>query len=370
MRRGHSRTDDQARTGRRFGRRTLTALLCGSLLLAGPLTLSACGSGSDPSQEDRKPSVVRAQEQARKLSRRSISYIALGRSGGFRAASEDDIRQQLGQAGYSLNYTSVSSNDNLSQIQAFDRAVQQKPAAILLTPSQRTGWAGELRKAKQAGIPVLLVGRTISPNRTSLYTTMVGPSDTWAGRQAAKYVNSLAPSASSGPDADTDRGQASPINGLVLAGPLGDPQSNERLAGWNAALGPDAHVVASANGDWTRTSGRTLALSMLREHAKDGIRFLFALNDTMALGAAQAVQQMGLRGKVRIVSIDATRAGLRALINGDLDRVVEYNPLMGPTVMTTLTAVLSGRKVRKRVVVPSRVFTASSARKVFEDRRY
>lgn len=344
--------------------------LAGVLACVGLCLTAACGNASSQStqedEEQNRPSVIHAQEQARQLQKKTISLITVGRSGGFRAASQRDIRTQLSNAGYVFG-PSISSNDTLEQMQTFESALNANPAVILLTPAQQTGWTGELKKARAQKIPVILVGRTIRPADTSLYRSVIGPSDQWAGRQAALYVNSLLQK----PDLSTgDSLQQQPLRGFVIQGPLGDPQTNGRMRGWSAALSSRVNVVAQANGDWTRTSGRTITSTLLRQHRSDHVSFIFALNDAMALGAAQAVEQEGLRGKVHIVSIDATRAGLLGLINGDLDRVIEYNPLMGPEVMTTVTALLSGKKVSRTVVVPSKVFTAKSAKEVLEDRVY
>ncbi len=340
-----------------------------ALACAGLCMTSACGNAQSSVQqaEEKSSTVLHAQEQARQLQQKTVSFITtVGRSGSFRAASQNDIRTQLSNAGYVFG-PSVSSNDTLEQMQTFESALAAKPAVILLTPAQQTGWTGELKKARASKIPVILVGRTVKPANSHLYRSVIGPSDVWAGRQAALYVNSLLAK----PDQSTgDSTQQQTLHGLVIQGPLGDSQTNGRMKGWSETISPRVNVVAQANGDWTRTSGRTITATLLRQHRNDHISFIFALNDAMALGAAQAVEQEGLRGKVHIVSIDATRAGLMGLINGDLDRVIEYNPLMGPEVMTTVTALLSGKKVARRVVVPSRVFTAHSAQLVLDDRVY
>jgi simple sugar transport system substrate-binding protein len=102
------------------------------------------------------------------------------------------------------------------------------------------------------------------------------------------------------------------------------------------------------------------------------IHALFAHNDDMALGAIRAIEKAGLRpGKdVLIVSIDAVRAAFEAMIAGKLNATVECNPLLGPQLMTSVTELVSGRPIPKRLVVDEAVFTMDTARQTIQTRKY
>ncbi len=71
-----------------------------------------------------------------------------------------------------------------------------------------------------------------------------------------------------------------------------------------------------------------------------------------------------------IVSIDAVRAAFEAMIAGKLNATVECNPLMGPQLMTSVTEVVSGRSIAKRIVVDEQVFTMDMARQTIQTRKY
>ena len=62
----------------------------------------------------------------------------------------------------------------------------------------------------------------------------------------------------------------------------------------------------------------------------------------MGLGAAQAVEEAGLKGQVKIITIDGTEAALQALVDGDLSFVIEYNPIFGEQTATAVKDYLDG----------------------------
>ena len=69
-----------------------------------------------------------------------------------------------------------------------------------------------------------------------------------------------------------------------------------------------------------------MTAGLLDKYKSDNPQFIFAQNDEMGLGAAQAVDAAGLKGKVKIITIDGTKAALQSLVDGDLSYVIEYNP--------------------------------------------
>ena len=66
---------------------------------------------------------------------------------------------------------------------------------------------------------------------------------------------------------------------------------------------------------------------MLKANNND-IQFVFAQNDEMGLGAAQAVEEAGLVAgtDVKIATIDGTKNALQALADGQLSFVARVQP--------------------------------------------
>ena len=86
-------------------------------------------------------------------------------------------------------------------------------------------------------------------------------------------------------------------------------------------------VLESQSANWSTDEAKTVTAGLLDKYKSDNPQFIFAENDEMGLGAAQAVDAAGLKGKVKIITIDGTKNALQALVDGDLSYVIEYNPI-------------------------------------------
>ena len=53
-----------------------------------------------------------------------------------------------------------------------------------------------------------------------------------------------------------------------------------------------------------------------------------------------------------------------------LNATIECNPLLGPQLMTSVTEVVSGRPIPKRMVVEERMFTMDMAKQFLPSRKY
>lgn len=362
---------------------------------------SAAHAGVTEQQMD---AICSATALTGQLKNKTIAYIGIAGVGAFARLARADIQRFVTAGGFNLTADHMlNSNDPLEQVSAFDKAISARVAAIILYPAEQTGWQEELEKARVAGIPVIVVGSpvqtthddhgtvdttagdTTASSGTStnadtttnkskqkadgeeeapLVASFVGPSDEWAGEQAAEYVNSLHASE-----------KGAKLTGLVISGALGSPQAQGREKGWESKLSSSVQVVETQHGDWTRQSGHDLTADILARHPSTPIDFIFAANDSMAIGASQAAQEAGITPQ--IISIDGTRAGLQALVNGSLSRVIEYNPEMGIDTLHALTAVLGHRldpekypTIPRVYRVPSQIFTAASARAALPYRKY
>ena len=82
------------------------------------------------------------------------------------------------------------------------------------------------------------------------------------------------------------------------------------------------------------------------------IDLVYAHNDDMGLGAIEAIEAAGkVPGKdIKIVTIDAVKAGMEALAAGKINFIVECSPLLGEQLFQAASAVLAGQEIPARVV--------------------
>lgn len=289
----------------------------------------------------------------------TIGFVAVGPEGAWRQANESNIQDTFTEeAGYNLKYAPATNLDQKSQIDAFTSFVDEGVDVILLSATEASGWEDSLKLAQEAEIPVILLDRGIEPNDDSLYVTRIAPDNI----EVAKEVGTWA--AAEFPDGG---------NYVVLEGPAGVGVVNERNEGFDEGLGGSALTKVDAQtANWSAEEGKSVFETMLKANNND-IQFVFAQNDEMGLGAAQAAEEAGLviGTDVKIATIDGTKNAMQALADGELSYVHEYNPLFGETALDVVEKTLAGESVDSYIIVPSEAFdSADAAKAVLADRKY
>jgi simple sugar transport system substrate-binding protein len=307
--------------------------VAGAAVLA--LALSACGGGNGAEGDD---------------DRIVIGFVAVGPEGAWRAANEQNIKDTFtAEAGYELKYAPATNLDQQSQIAAFTSFVDEGVDIILLSATEATGWEASLRRAQEAGIPVILVDRGIEPDDSSLYVTRVAPDNIEVAKAVANWAVKEFPDGA---------------NYFTLEGPPGVGVVNERNKGWDSVIGsrPEFVKVGAQTANWSAEEAKSVFETVLRAN-NNNIQLVFAQNDEMGLGAALAVEEAGLVPgvDVKIATIDGTRGALEALADGRLSFVAEYNPLFGETLVEVVRKALAGESVDSYIIVPSLTFDSPEA---------
>jgi ABC-type sugar transport system substrate-binding protein len=287
----------------------------------------------------------------------TVGFAQTGSESGWRAANTESMKTAFSaENGFELVFN-AADNKIEAQIAAVRSFINQGVDAIVIAPIVEDGWDDVLNEAKEAGIPVILEDRTVTASE-DLYATWVGldfkKEGTTAGEWAAAEFG------------DT------PTNLVVLEGTTGSAPANDRAEGFAAAIeGTAIETLDSQTGNFTRADGKTVMEGFLQKYG-DTIDLVYAHNDDMALGAIDAIEAAGLvpGEDIKIVSIDAVKDGMLALIDGKINFIVECNPLLGELAAGLVKDVLAGKTVEKSVYVEDQSFTPEQAAEVIDERLY
>jgi ABC-type sugar transport system substrate-binding protein len=286
-----------------------------------------------------------------------IGFAQTGAESAWRTANSESMKAEAAKRGIDLKFSDGQGKQE-NQIRALRSFIAQKVDAIVLAPLVETGWDPVLRDAKRAKIPVIITDRTIQTSDESLYACFLGSDFSEEGRMAAEWL------------AKKTGGKGRIVE---LQGTPGSAPANDRRKAFAEGIAkyPDLKIIDSQSGDFRRTGGKEVMEAFLKKHGKD-IDVVYAHNDDMALGAVQAIEEAGLRpGKdIIIVSIDAIREGVQAVVDGKINCVVECNPLFGPKVYDTVAKVLAGEKVPRKAFNKDELFDATNAAAVLPTRQY
>jgi ABC-type sugar transport system substrate-binding protein len=325
-------------------------LITATVISLSAMALTACGSdsGGGGSASD-KGSLT-------------MGFAQVGAESGWRTANTKSIQDEAKKEGIDLKFSDAQQKQE-NQIKAIRSYIQQKVDVIAFSPVVETGWDAVLQEAQRAKIPVILTDRSVDSD-PSMYKTFLGSDFVKEGTEAGDWLVQNAA------DADTD-GDGD-IDVVQLEGTTGAAPAIDRGQGFADAISadPKISVVASQTGDFTRDGGKQVMESFLQSH--QGIDVLFAQNDDMGLGAIEAIKAAGLTPgtDIKIITVDAVHDGMQALADGEINYIVECNPLLGPQLMDLAKKVVAGEDVPARVVTEETTFTQDQAKAALPDRQY
>ena len=323
--------------------------------MAGAVALAAAGCSSDASTT---PTTGGSGSGGGGGDVITVGFAQTGSESGWRSANTESMKAAFSaENGFELIFN-AADNDPAAQIAAVRSFINQGVDAIVIAPIVEDGWDDVLKEAKDAGIPVILEDRTVSAS-DDLYAAWVGLDFKQEGVMAGEWA------------AENYGDTATKM--VVLEGTTGSAPANDRAAGFDEAVaGTQIEKIDSQTGDFTRAGGKSVMEGFIQKYGLDGIDLVYAHNDDMALGAIEAIEAAG--GKpgedIIIISVDAVRDGMQALVDGKINFIVECNPMLGDLAAGLVKDILAGNSVERVVYVEDQSFTREQAAAVIDSRPY
>ena len=312
-----------------------------SMGLAGLAMLAACGSSEGASDDGTL----------------TIGFSQVGSESGWRTAFSESVQAEAARRGIDLKFSDAQQKQE-NQIRAIRSFIAQGVDAIIVAPVVETGWEPVLREAKNANIPVVIIDRNMALSDESLYLTRVASDFVEEGRKAARWLMEA-----------TD----GTCNIVELQGTVGATAAIDRMQGFNEVIAeyPEARIIRSQTGDFTRSRGKEVMESFLKAENPRNICAVWAHNDEMAIGAALAIEEAGLKPgeDILIVSVDAIPDAFRAMMEGRLNATVELSPHMGGPAFDVVEQYLAGeRDFPKLIPVNGDLYTQETAAEEYAKR--
>ncbi|UVC11092.1 ABC transporter substrate-binding protein [Rhizobium sp. TH2] len=280
----------------------------------------------------------------------TVGFSQIGSESGWRAAETTVTKQEAEKRGIDLKFADAQQKQE-NQIKAIRSFIAQGVDAIFVAPVVATGWDDVLTEAKDAGIPVILLDRTVDSDK-GLYLTAVTSDLVHEGNVAGKWL--------------VDETKGKDCNVVELQGTTGSSPAIDRKKGFEQAIADakNLKLIRSQTGDFTRTKGKEVMESFLKaEGGGKNICALYAHNDDMAVGAIEAIKEAGLKPgtDILVVSIDAVPDIFKAMAAGEANATVELTPNMAGPAFDALNAYLKDKKEPpKWIQTESKLYTPTS----------
>jgi ribose transport system substrate-binding protein len=194
-----------------------------------------------------------------------------------------------------------SQNDTAKEAAHFENIVAGGYKAILFNPTDANGSVANVRKAKAKGLPVFCIDREI--NATNAATAQM-LSDNYSGCVALGeyFVEEIG-----------EEGDYAELLGIV-----GDNNTWNRSKGFHSVVDrfPKLKMVAQQSADFDRAKALEVMESILQKHP--GIKAVFCGNDSMAMGAYQALVAAGKDKQVKVFGFDGADDVVKLIAEGKI----------------------------------------------------
>ena len=324
-------------------KRRVLAVLMGIALLA--MGMAGCEKKID---QDKEPGLI-------------LGFSQIGTESAWRIGNTLDIEQQAENYGVSLMLENANQKQE-NQIDAIRRFIAYKVDVIAFSPIVEEGWDNVLMEAKDAGIPVILVDRDISTEKTDLTTCTIGADFYQEGVMAGEYLIRKA-----------DSLEMEQVNIVEITGTQNSTPMMQRQAGFLDAISGDDRmtVLESIDGDFLKSRGAECMRHLLDTYG-ESIDVVFSHNDEMTIGALPEIEEAGYTpGKdIIIISIDGGQEAIDVLKEGRINCVVECTPKLGKALMETALKLKSGQEVESVIHPTEEVFTDEQDTSLIAPRGY
>jgi ribose transport system substrate-binding protein len=207
--------------------------------------------------------------------------------------------------GVKAEMTGPASFSPADELTAFQQAVAQKPAGILVSVSNPAMFKAPIDSAIAQGIPVICLDADAPDSKRVLF---IGTDNFRAGQESGKRMAELL------------KGQGN----VVIIGLSGQLNVEERVRGVNDVLKkyPGIKVVQTIDDKGDPRIAND-AVSALQQGKVDGI---ICLEASGGAGAAEALHRVDTTGKIKVVAFDADPETLDWIQRGAISATVAQKP--------------------------------------------
>ncbi len=186
--------------------------------------------------------------------------------------------------------------------------IEEEVDAIILCPTDAKSLLDVLKEADSAEIPVINLNMKVDSISSEYIDTYVGASSIEEGILAAELVVELL---------EDDGGNV----GIIEGEPGSEPATYRTEAFLEEIQTyPQINVVGISCGSWDQTSAYASAWDLATNNKE--LDIIYSHDSNMALGAYEALVDLGLEDEIQIVSIGENEAYLEALSEGVIDGIV------------------------------------------------
>ncbi|MBO9455801.1 sugar ABC transporter substrate-binding protein [Paracoccus sp. R12_1] len=230
-----------------------------------------------------------------------------------------------------------AGGDVARQIAQIEDLIQQEVDAIIIWPTNGEAVIPAVRKAEQAGIPVVITNSNIAEQGFDFVSSFSGPDNITQGARAAEIMC----------DKFKEMGTDTEAQIVQISGQPGYTTAIERAKGFEDRLPevcPDVTLLESQPGDWNREKSQQVMEAFLVKY--DDIDGVYAGDDNMGVGALNAAKAAGRAGDIIFVGATNFSVGYEAMEAGEYWGSIYQSPVDdAKAALQTAIDILGGKEL-------------------------
>ena len=323
---------------------------------AGVLLLGACSSSSDapadetaaaePAAAEEAPAEEPADDAAAAGTGVRVAAIIKDEANPFFGTIAQGMRDAAAEHGVDLTVEyAPTTNDEVGQADKLNALAGQGFDCFVVIPISSNNLNQGLGQVSQAGTPIVNIDSPVDADGLAAaggaITAFVGTDNYAGGVKGGQKMKELV-------------GDGATIG--LIAGLAGNVTSNARIDGFQEGAA-GLNFVGPVNADWETAKALDAAKAMIA--ANPDITGIFAANDTMAQGIAQAVAESGK--DIKVMGVDGIEPILADIESGKVTGSVSQYPwVMGKLGVEACVVAAQGGTVTEFVESPAVVVTSDN----------
>lgn len=255
------------------------ALMVTSLIMC-TISIIGCGNGVDKGKE---------VTETKKDQKYNIGFVPMTLNNEYFITMVNGAKQKAAELGIELTVQAGEQHANAAeQLQIIENMITSGVDAICIVPSSSEGLVTGLKRCEEAGIPVINIDTKLDKSileKSGLKPVPFYGTDNYKGAEiAGKYV---------------EQNFEKDMEVAVLTGIEGQQNAADRRNGFVDGAGDHIKLVAEQTAEWEVDKGYVATQNII--NANPNIKFVFASNDGMAIGALRAIQEANKQDEIQIM---------------------------------------------------------------------
>lgn len=220
-------------------------------------------------------------------------------------------------------------------------AIARKPDVIVVNAVDPTAVIEPIKKAYEAGIPVVTQNANVAPEGYRYIKTFVGSQSYDQGYAVGKMMAAKL-------------GKTGSV--IFIGGKAGQTDYVNRVQGakdaWRDA-GVSYTVLADQPADWSQDKALALMQDLLTRYPK-GVDAVYAVDDPMALGALKAIVAAGREKEIAVFGTNGNVEACKAIKDGTMaGTALQMSYLVGVYTVRAAYDIKTGRIVPDKILAPT-----------------